>query len=377
MFMHHLLAWSAFLVGVLGLLAFDLLVLHRNPHELKFREALLGTLAPMIAAALFTVVLFFAYQQHWLELGLIPSGTPPMELEYWPDTGAEAILLFVTGYVVELSLSADNVFLFLILMRFFVVPAHLQHRVLFWGVLGALVMRAIMILAGAALLAQFGWVIYLFGAFLVFTGVKMLFSSEQEGQEEENFAVRLTKKFIPIKPGFHGQRFFLLEREPLAESQAAAHPGKGHPKKGKLRLYGTTLLVVLIAIEFTDLVFALDSIPAIFGITRDPFIVFTSNVFAILGLRSMYFLLAGVMDKFHLLRYGLAFVLAFVGVKMLLPGMGHLYGSLISAQEHSWHVNKFVALGVILLALTISVVASLMFPAKPKTQKHASEHTFT
>jgi len=341
----HVVAWAVFLAFVLSLLAVDLFVRHRNPHEIRFREALLGTLLPMVAATGFAIALYYAYQYQWLDLGHLPAHLTPKEFDYYPDTGAEAVLLFVTGYVVELSLSADNVFLFVVLMGFFAVPRHLQHRVLFWGVLGALVMRAVMILAGTALLAQFGSIIYIFGAFLLYTGLRMLFSKEDtETDPSQSLPVRVARRILPLHPGYHGQRFFAK-----VDGKRAA----------------TTLFLVLVAIEFTDLVFALDSIPAIFGITKDPFIVFTSNVFAILGLRSMYFLLAGVIGKFHLLKYGLSLVLAFVGVKMLLPGLGELYGQVLGG-THAWHINKYAALAVVVGLLTVSVVASLLMPPSQK-----------
>jgi tellurite resistance protein TerC len=249
--------------------------------------------------------------------------------------------MFITGYLVELSLSADNVFLFVVLLTFFKVPPQYQHRVLFWGVMGALVMRGIMILAGTALLVRFEWIIYLFGAFLIFTGLKMLFANDEPKDPSNNIAIRVMRKIFPIHDSFEGPRFFTR----LNGKRVA-----------------TTLFLVLVCIEFTDLVFALDSIPAVFGITRDPYLVFTSNVFAILGLRSMYFLLAGVIDRFHLLKYGLAVVLGFVGIKMVLPGIAELLNHATDS-HHKWEVNQYVSLAVIVLCLTGSIVASLIFPA--------------
>lgn len=337
------MAWGAFLALVLAMLAVDLFVLHRKPHEIKFKEALIGSLIPICMAVLFAGAVYYAYQNHWLDLGKIPEGTSDANKRLWPTTGGQAVIMYLTGYLVELSLSADNVFLFLVLMKFFAVPLALQHRVLFWGVMGALVMRGVMIGAGSVLLSNFSWIIYIFGAFLIFTGIKMFFPSKEESNPAESMPVKLVEKILPIHHEYDGKAFFIR-------------------KNGKL--FGTTLLLVLVAIEFTDLVFALDSIPAIFGITLDPFIVFTSNVFAILGLRSMYFLLAGVMDKFHLLKYGLAFVLAFVGVKMLLPLAGSIYASMAKIEDPHWHMEPLVSLTVILGALTVSVIASLMIPSK-------------
>lgn len=342
---HHLLAWVIFLAFVLVMLAIDLFVLHRKPHVINFKEALIGALIPVAAAMLFIGAIYWAYETHFLDMGILPAGVAGTQAErFYPTTGADASLLYLTGYLVELSLSADNVFLFILIMNFFKVPRQLQHGVLFWGVLGALVMRAIMILLGVEIIRQFHYIIYFFGAFLIFAGVKLLFSQEEK-DPSQNLAVRTLRKLVPIHDGYEGKKFFIR-------------------KNG--RLFATSLFVVLVCIEFTDLIFALDSIPAIFGITLDSYIIFTSNVFAILGLRSMYFLLAGVMDKFHLLKYGLAVVLAFVGVKMLVPGAAELYGwwTLGKPDAYHWHVDKYLSLGIIAGALTLSIVASLLFPSK-------------
>jgi tellurite resistance protein TerC len=250
--------------------------------------------------------------------------------------------MYLTGYLVELSLSADNVFLFVVLMSFFKVPRELQHRVLFWGVIGALVMRGVMIVAGTALIARFEWLMYLFGLFLLYTGGKFMFGSEGPKDPSQSLVVRLAHKVFPFMHGYDGKKFF---------------------SRRNGRVVGTTLLLVLICIEFTDLIFALDSIPAIFGITLDQYIVFTSNVFAILGLRSLYFLLAGIMDRFHLLKYGLAVILAFVGVKMMVPGLGDLVGH-FQNKTYEWHINQYLSLGVIIMSLVVSIGASLLFAAR-------------
>jgi tellurite resistance protein TerC len=351
---HHLIAWSIFLAFVLVMLALDLFVLHRKPHTIHLREAAFGAAVPVVAAFLFVGAIYWAYNSHFLDLGRVPPDKIGTSAEkYYPDTGGEAALLFTTGYLVELSLSADNVFLFVVLMNFFKVPRQLQHRVLFWGVLGALVMRGIMIMAGATLLSHFEWIIYLFGAFLIFTGIRMLSSGEGPRDPSDNLAVRAMRRIVPFHDGFDGQKFFTT-----IDGKRVA----------------TTLVLVLVCIEFTDLIFALDSIPAIFGITRDAFIVFTSNVFAILGLRSMYFLLAGVMDKFHLLKYGLALVLSFVGVKMVLPGLGDLLGHFTGATHH-WEVDKYLSLGVIVATLVTSITASLLFPCKSHTHNPLAADT--
>jgi tellurite resistance protein TerC len=341
MALHHVIAWGIFLALVLVMLAIDLLVLHRKPHEIHFKEALLGSLVPVAFAMLFIGAIYLAYETHFLEMGFLPAGIDPNDhlARMYAMNGREASLLFLTGYLVELSLSADNVFLFVVLMAYFRVPRQLQHRVLFWGVLGALVMRGIMILT-AAKLAQFEWVIYVFGAFLIFTGFKMFFSGGEQKDPSDNMAVRVVRRILPFQEGFEGQSFFT---------------------RVSGRRVATTLFLVLVCIEFTDLVFALDSIPAVFGITLDPFIVFTSNVFAILGLRSMYFLLAGVIDRFHLLKYGLAVVLGFVGVKMVLPGASDAV-DYFTGRHYAWEIDKYVSLAVIVLCLGGAVGASLVFP---------------
>ena len=350
----HLIAWGAFLGFVLLMLALDLFVLHRNPHVISFKEALVGALVPVTVAIAFIGVIYYAYEHKVLSLGVIPPEILHSPgARFWPTNGGDAAVLFLTGYLVELSLSADNVFLFVVLMSFFRVPRALQHRVLFWGVLGALVMRGVMIAAGSVLLTRFHWLIYVFGAFLVFTGGRMLFADAREPDPSQSLPIRLARKVLPLHPDFDGNRFFTRVN-------------------GK-RL-ATSLLLVLICIEFTDLVFALDSIPAIFGITHDTFIVFTSNVFAILGLRSMYFLLAGVMNKFSYLKYGLAVVLGFVGVKMLLPLAGMLFGQLSGGGNYDWEFNKFLSLGVILGTLLASVLASLAFPKKAATVPNPLEN---
>jgi len=264
--------WIGFVAGVLALLALDLGVFHRDAHEVKFREALTWSFVWVTLAMLFNLGVY-----SW----------------FGPDRALE----FLAGYLIEKALSVDNVFVFLVIFSSFSVPAAYQHRVLFWGILGALVMRAIFIALGAALLSAFHWIIYLFGALLVVTGMKMLRAGGAEVHPERNPMFRLFTRTVPSVPDYRGPAFWVVE--------------------GGRRL-ATPLLLVLVAIECTDLVFAVDSIPAVFAVTRDPFIVFTSNIFAILGLRAMFFLLAGVMDRFVHLKTGLALVLAFVGTKMLL-----------------------------------------------------------
>src|SRR5918993_2391365 len=267
-------AWAGFAVFILSMLALDLGVLNRKAHVIKYREAVTWSAVWVSLAMVFAAVVF--WQQGRL-------------------TGAE----FLTGYIIELSLSVDNLFVFLLIFGYFKVPAKYQHRVLFWGVLGALVMRMTMIALGAALIERFHWIIYVFGVFLIYTGIKMMRQDETEVQPEDNPVVRFVTRHIPVTRTYDGEKFFTEVNG---------------------RRMGTLMLLVLITVEVTDLVFAVDSIPAIFGITTNTFIVYTSNVFAILGLRSLYFLLAGVVEKFHYLKIGLSIVLAFVGVKMLTEG---------------------------------------------------------
>jgi tellurite resistance protein TerC len=265
-----------------------------------------------------------AWTVAWVGLALV------FNLGLWHYAGSQKALEFFTGYVIEKSLSVDNVFVFALLFSYFAVPPLYQHKVLFWGILGALVMRAIMIVLGAALIAKFAWIIYIFGGFLILTGIKMIVKREEEMHPERNPVVRWFKKLMPVTPDYRGDKFFVRE--------------------SGIRM-ATPLFVVLLLVEFSDLIFAVDSIPAIFAVTTDPFIVYTSNVFAILGLRSLYFALAGVMDKFHYLKIGLGVVLTFVGVKMLLA--------------HSpWKLDTLVSLGVIVLVLTASIVMSLLKPKK-------------
>jgi len=305
--------WVGFTVFVLFMLALDLFVFHREAHEVGFKEAVKASVLWIALALIFCVGIYF---YPW---PVVEGAKPP---------GPRLALEFFTGYLIEKALSVDNLFVFLIIFSYFKVPASLQHRVLFWGILGAMVMRAVFIVLGAALIQQFHWVIYVFGAFLVITGVKMLFSGDDEPHPERNPIVRLFQKFVPSIPEYRGSSFFVMEA-------------------GKR--FATPLLLVLITVEITDLIFAVDSIPAIFGITSDPFIVYTSNIFAILGLRALFFMLAGMMGKFHYLKVGLALVLAFVGVKMLIE---------------SWYKIPIVlSLGIVASLLAVSVVASLIWPA--------------
>ncbi len=310
--------WAGFIACVLFFLALDLGVFHRSAHVVRFKEAI-GWTALWVTLS-FTFGIFIA-----------PAIIPGWER---PDT-----IEFVTGYVIELSLSMDNVFVIALIFTYFRVPLQFQHRVLFWGIMGALVMRGVMIAAGAAIIKQFSWTLYLFGVFLVFTGIRMLFVSDEGVHPEKNPVFRLAKKMFPVTTEFHGQKFTLREA-------------------GRLVL--TPLALVLVMIETTDLIFALDSIPAIFAITTKPFIVFTSNVFAILGLRSLYFVLAGAIDYFRYLKVGLSMVLIFIGVKMLLAPHG---------EETHWFqvkISSNVSLIVVAAIIVISVIASVVAGRREK-----------
>ena len=309
----HVLPYAGFTALVLVILAFDLGVINRKAHVVKVREAGMFAGLTVALASVFTGAIWLNYL--------------PVE----GIGGQKDALEFLTGYLIELALSVDNIFVFVLIFAYFKVPPKYQHRVLFWGVLGALVMRGVMIAMGALLIERFHWIIYVFGAFLVYTGIKMATQNEMDIEPEANPALRLIRRFFPVTPDYHGQHFFVKETI-----------------GGRLRKAATPLFVVLVMVETTDLIFAVDSNPAIFAVTRDPFLVSTSNVFAILCLRSLYFLLAGVIDKFHYLKLGLSVVLVFIGVKMLASGV--------------YHVPIGLSLGVVAGVLIGSVVASLMFP---------------
>ncbi len=308
--------WTGFILFILAMLALDLGVFHRTAHVVSIREALIWSAVWIMMGLTFTVFVYFGYEGKWLGLGL---ALDPVGGE--PNDGLNAALKYVTGYLIEKSLSVDNIFVIAMIFGFFAVPRIYQHRVLFWGILGALVMRGAMIAIGAGLIARYHWVLYVFGVFLIVTAVKMLLIREQK-EPGDNFLVRLTRRFFPVTDRFHGPYFVLRAGSERARKPAVAgEPGEPDKsldaaKQGRIML--TPLAVALIVVESSDLVFALDSIPAIFAITGDPFLVFTSNVFAILGLRSLYFALAGLIAKFRYLKIALAIVLAIVGLKMLL-----------------------------------------------------------
>ncbi|HHI02530.1 MAG TPA: TerC family protein [candidate division Zixibacteria bacterium] len=286
------------------MLALDLGIFHRKDHKISVKEGLVWSIIWIIVALIFNVIVYF-----------------------WQ--GEAKALQFFTGYLIERSLSIDNIFVFLLIFTYFGVPDKFQYKVLFWGIIGALVMRGLFIGIGALLIARFHWVIYIFGAFLVYTGIKMGVAGDTKIEPEKNPVLRFVRRFIPLTDNYDKGKFFV--------------------KKAGKKL-GTPLFVVLIVVETTDIVFAVDSIPAIFAITLDPFIVYTSNVFAILGLRALYFALAGLMDMFYYLKYGLSAILAFVGVKMLISGY--------------YKIPDMMALGVIAFLLAVSIIVSILKPHK-------------
>jgi len=308
--------WGGFITFILVMLALDLGVLNRKAHVVRTREALVWTGFCVLLALAFNVVIYFIYERRWL-------GMPPAEMPQ--ATGKSAALDFLTGWIIEQSLSLDNIFVIALIFEYFQVPLIYQHRTLFWGIIGALVMRGAMIMAGTALIQRFEWIIYVFGALLILTAVKMLRARDEKIEPDKNPLVRLARRLYPVTSEFHAQKFFVR----IDDRRAI-----------------TPLFLVLLVIESTDLLFAVDSIPAIFAVTRDPFIVFTSNVFAILNLRSLYFVLASAIDRFKYLKPSLVFVLAYVGVKMIL--------------SHHYPIPTPVSLAVIVGILTVGVLASIM-----------------
>ena len=340
--------WTGFILFVLLMLALDLGVFHRKAHVVSVREAL-GWSAVWVSLGLaFGVFVYFGYEHRWMGLGLAVDA-----VDGQVNDGAGAAVKYLTGYVIEKSLSIDNVFVIAMIFAFMAVPRIYQHRVLFWGILGALVMRGVMIVAGAELIARYHWILYVFGAFLLLTAVKMLLIREHS-DPAQNLVVRWTKKLFPVTDNFHGEHF--LVRAGSARSREAAAPGLApRPDAAVERAVPgtwmlTPLALALILVETTDLIFAVDSIPAIFAITADPFLVFTSNVFAILGLRSLYFALADMIHRFRFLKVSLAIVLAIVGLKMLLAE------PLKTALGPAFNIYLLL---VVLVVLGLGVVASL------------------
>jgi tellurite resistance protein TerC len=299
------LLWVVFNIFVFGMLALDLGLFHRKAHEIKIKEALIWSAVWIVVAIIFNFGVYYYL-------------------------GSDAALKFLTGYVLERSLSVDNLFVFLLIFSYFRVPAAYQHKVLFWGIIGALLMRALFIVTGITLIEKFHFTIYVFGAFLIYTGIKMAIEKDSEINPEHNPVLKLFRRFIPVTSNYEGSKFFT---------------------KSKGRNMATPLFIVLIVVETTDVIFAVDSIPAILAITTDSFIVYSSNIFAILGLRALYFALAGIMQIFHYLNYGLSIVLVFVGVKMLLS-------------ETQYKIPLPLALGIIGGVLALSVIASIIWPRK-------------
>jgi tellurite resistance protein TerC len=296
--------WIGFFLLILGLLALDIVVFNRKAHEVQLREALLWSAFWISIAMIFNVVIYFT-------------------------RGGESAVQYFTAYIIEKSLSVDNLFVFLMLFTYFQVPAKYQHKVLFWGIVGALVMRMLFIFAGIALISKFHWMLYIFGAILIYSGLKMLKSADVEVHPETNPVLKLFRRIMPVTSEYHGASFFVWQNS---------------------RWYATPLIVVLLVIETTDVVFAVDSVPAVLAISQDAFIVYTSNIMAILGLRALYFALAGVMRVFRHLHYGLAAILVFVGFKMLAADF--------------IHIPIALSLGVIGSILAISIAASLLLPAR-------------
>lgn len=347
---HPYWVWITFFAVVLTALFVDIGIVNRKSHAPTRKETITWSIVWVSLALAFNVFVYFQVGNHTGDWGVALAQAK----------------LFLTGYLIELSLSVDNLFVFLLIFSFFKVPKKYQHRVLFWGIMGALVMRMIMIFAGAELVENFHWIIYIFGAFLVYTGLKMFQDDDEMFEPHESLMVRLATKYIRISKHYDGEKFFTVTDGVRT---------------------GTLLLLVLIVVEFTDLVFAVDSIPAIFGITTDKFIIYTSNIFAILGLRTFFFLLAEMANRFHYLKYGLAFVLTFIGIKMLLPllaaGLIMVFGEsnssafvsfLRSYVNHEYDQSVInISLGTVVGAIAVSIALSLIYPPEQSEPEAAAE----
>lgn len=358
--------WVGFVVFILLLLALDLGVLNRKAHVIGVKEALGWSALWITLGLLFSIFVYFAYENHFLGIGMGENGAVKIDpVDKAPLEGRGATVKYLTGYIIEKSLSVDNIFVIALIFAYFGVPALYQHRVLFWGIMGALVMRGVMIWLGAELIHRYHWIIWVFGAFLIFTGIKMLFMDSEHGDPAANPILKLTRRLFPVTEQYHGEHFIV--RAGSQKSHEAAVPGEEQvkdttveaAKAGTLML--TPLALALVMVETTDLIFAVDSIPAIFAITGEPFLVYTSNVFAILGLRSLYFALAGLIQKFRYLKAALAIILTVVGVKMLtVQWLKGIFGE---------HFNLYL-LGLIFAILTTGVIASLIAdknnPIEPK-----------
>jgi tellurite resistance protein TerC len=350
------IVWVGFVLLVLAILAFDLGLFSNSTSALTARQALIRTAAYAFLAVLFTGFIYLAYENHWFGLGqyaIDANEVSAVDLnnaeiagavghddnhaaeQLLPKSGADAAAMFFSGYLMEQSLSMDNIFIIAVILSFFKVPPPYQHRVLLWGILGALVMRGVMIGIGSVVIQQFHYIFYAFGAMLIWTAYKMMYAGEEHEDFEQNSMIKLIRRIVRVSPDFDGDKFFTK-----VDGKRAATP----------------LFLALVVVELTDLLFAVDSIPAVFGITTDAFLVFTSNVFAILGLRSLYFALADLLDRFRFLQYSLVAVLGFVGVKMLLHDIPGIHGI----------VTPVVSLGVIIVSLAAGIGASFVFPAPPK-----------
>jgi len=375
-------AYVAFIALVLGFLALDLGVFHREAHEISIKEASIWSAIWLTCGISFSAFIYYGYDNHWLGLGLdVPKYATPAEVAAMrvidPTSvslitegtvgGFDAFKQYLTGYVIEKSLAMDNIFVIALLFTFFAIPNKYQHRVLFWGIVGALVMRGAMIFLGAQLIMKYQWILIVFGVFLILTSLKMALI-KGESDPGNNIVVKLVKRFYPVVPFFDGQRFFT--------KRTVTPTYTTHPTTGKLvqdpapagtlsvKYAMTPLFLALIMVEITDLVFAVDSIPAIFAITPDPFIVFTSNIFAILGLRSLYFCLAALIMKFRLLKPALILILSFVGVKLLLLSVPPYLPLLGMAARNPIKIDTTISLVVVLGTLTLAVIGSVMFPSK-------------
>ena len=368
-------AYVAFIALVLVFLALDLGVFHREAHEVSMKEAATWSVIWVTCGLSFAAFIYVGYEKHWLGLGLdVPMYNPAASTDATAAliiegtvAGKEAAKQYLVGYVVEKSLAMDNIFVIAMLFGFFAIPGKYQHRVLFWGILGALVMRGAMIGIGAGIILKYQWVLIIFGVFLLLTSLKMAII-KSESDPSRNPVVRLVKKFYPVVDFFDGQRFFTKRtlKPTYSRDPATMKEVMDPPPVGSLAVkYAITpLFLALIMVEITDLVFAVDSIPAIFAITPDPFIVFTSNIFAVLGLRSLYFCLAALINKFRLLKPALIFILTFVGIKLLLLSVPPYLGIIGMEPQRAIKLDTSVSLLVVLGTLAAAVVGSIMFPSK-------------
>lgn len=378
----HTLAYAMFVLLIVGLLALDLGVFHRTAHEVKFREAAMWSVVWVACGLAFSGFVYVAYERHWLDLGLdTPMYNPAARTDTTAELvvsgtvgGAQALQQYLTGYVIEKSLSMDNIFVIALIFGFLGIPAKYQHRVLFWGIVGAVVMRGGMIFLGARIVADYEWVLIFFGLLLLASAAKMALLNHQP-HPERNIVVRAVRRIYPVRTFFDGQRFFTRRTLPPTYSRdASGREVQDPPPPGSLsaRLAITPLFLALVMVEITDLVFAVDSIPAIFAITPDPFIVFTSNIFAVLGLRSLYFCLAALISKFRYLKPALILILAFVGVKLLLislpPYLDDL--GLTAEPKRPIKINTAVSMSVVFGTLALAVVASLLHRTKRGEPPH-------